>query len=70
MMYCVQARIERETKHGTVSVGLPTFYLDDRVQGIVGVKHAEDIARAIIDPYHNYATLHVSVAENYGLEQV
>ncbi len=29
---------------------IPTFYLDENVQGIVNKDHAEKIARTIIDP--------------------
>ena len=55
-MYAITAHVEtrtinpgRETAwHGTRQV--PTFYLDETVQGITGPAHAVSIARTIIDP--------------------
>ena len=69
MVYCIQATIECETAHGSASIGIPTFYLDDRVQGIVSTRHAEQIARDIICPFGEVA-VHVTAYPNYRLEQV
>jgi hypothetical protein len=49
LLYAVEARVTETAKDGWQSnYGLPTFYLDARVQGIVDVAHAERIARNIL----------------------
>jgi hypothetical protein len=51
-MWAIQARLIRF--HGQELEGardLPTFYLDERVQGILTEAHAVEVARTIIDPY-------------------
>jgi hypothetical protein len=50
-MYAVQARIVREQDGWTSTTHLPTFYLDERVQGILDEDHAARIARSILDPF-------------------
>lgn len=47
-MWAIQANIVRETPTGTTSRQVPTFYLDERVQGIVDEKHAKEIAKGIL----------------------
>lgn len=49
--------------HGTVDV--PTFYLDERVQGIMTSHHAENVARQIIDPLNTIPRdrLHISTVK-------
>lgn len=41
---------------------LPTFYLDPSVQGIMDETHAKIIARAIVDPYHIYHNVELTIA--------
>lgn len=48
-MYSVMASQETKTPDGYTRVEhLPTFYLDENVQGIVSVEHAEKIAKDIV----------------------
>lgn len=49
---------------GWASNGLqiPTFYLDPSVQGIVDETHAKIIARSIVDPYHIYHLVEITIA--------
>jgi hypothetical protein len=54
-MYAITATVETvkigsgDTEwHGSVQV--PTFYLDENVQGIIHEAHAASIARRVIDP--------------------
>ena len=54
-MYAITASIDYVVPgewHGTRH--LPTFYLDERVQGITSEGHAEMIARDILDPFGMY----------------
>lgn len=65
--YAVQCQVVSETKdsNGTVwtsSNGVPTFFLDIDVQGIVSDEHAESIARKVVDPLGLAKEVHVSVA--------
>lgn len=65
--YVVQAQVVNETTdaHGQVwtsSTGVPTFFLDIDVQGIVNDEHAEQIARKVVDPLGVAKEVHVSVA--------
>jgi hypothetical protein len=62
-MWAIQARVirfhGRELTAG--SRDLPTFYLDERVQGIQTERHAIEVARMIIDPYSLAAEDDVSI---------
>lgn len=50
-MYAITATISGTNTEGwEFSCGLPTFYLNANVQGIMNEAHAEKIARAILDP--------------------
>lgn len=49
-MYQIQGRITYQDGIWEGSVGIPTFFLDRGVQGIVNVSHALDIAAKVIDP--------------------
>lgn len=42
---------------------MPTFYLDESVQGIVSEDHARRIAKHILDPYGMYEELHVTAVK-------
>lgn len=47
--YAITAQYEHTTPDGyTGSRQIPTFYLDDRVQGIMSEQHAVSIARDIL----------------------
>ena len=46
MIYCITATVERKG----ITSQLPTFYLDNRVQGIMNEAHARFIAEEIINP--------------------
>lgn len=61
-MYAVMAIIGRKIPDGSWPLRqVPTFYLDESVQGIVSAEHAEQIAREVIDPFRQYE-VHVTVA--------
>ena len=48
-MYAVTATVETEGKGGYSGVRqIPTFYLDERVQGIVSEEHARKVALDIL----------------------
>ncbi len=53
-MYAITASIEYTDGIWTSTRHLPTFYLDERVQGITSAGHAEMIARDILDPFGMY----------------
>lgn len=49
-MYAITAQIEHTTADGwTGSTGVPTFYLDERVQGILNSEDAINVAREILN---------------------
>lgn len=51
-MYAVTGTITNTTADEWMTTRqVPTFYLDEAVQGIVSAEHAERIARSIIDPF-------------------
>lgn len=60
--YAVNAQVVTEEDGWTSSIGVPTFYLDVDVQGIVSDDHAERIARRVVDPLGLAKEVHVSVA--------
>jgi hypothetical protein len=50
-MYAVQAQVHIENKDGwSGSHQVPTFYLDENVQGFLDEDGAKRVARRIIDP--------------------
>lgn len=49
-MYAITATVTREQNGWTCTRQVPTFYLDERAQGITDSEHAYRIAREIIDP--------------------
>ena len=60
MIYVCAATVERKDGNGTITMQLPTFFLDSRVQGIVDEAHAEFIAIEIINPCRlNNVKVHV-----------
>ena len=56
MLYCITAvAVEKTDRGGEASGGqivhlVPTFVLDDQVQGIIDVGHAEQIAKDVVNP--------------------
>lgn len=60
MLYSVTANVTRKTPEGETTKGIPTFLLDDRIQGITGVVHAEQIAMGILNPFED-TSLNVSM---------
>ena len=51
--YCIQATVtETDTQGWVLSRQLPTFFLNANVQGILGEKDAENIARRILGVYN------------------
>ena len=63
-MYAVTAVVEYRDEHGNLrSHSLPTFYLDERVQGIVNEEHAERIALDSIDPGKTLLKVNMSVSK-------
>jgi hypothetical protein len=62
MIYACTGTIERAEQWGVLTHQLPTFYLDDRVQGIVDDMHAKAIAEEIVDPFKlNNVTVNMHV---------
>lgn len=52
MLWRVQANIVRKDKDGwNVSRQIPTFFLDEDIQGIVSAEHAKKIAEDIINTF-------------------
>lgn len=49
-MYAISAHITHTTDGWEGSRGTPTFYLDERVQGIMSEEHAVTIAKDVINP--------------------
>ena len=49
MTYAIHANYSHVTPDGWTGIRqIPTFYLDERTQGIVSESHAADIARSIL----------------------
>lgn len=50
-MYAVSATVTGQTTLGvTTTRQVPTFYLDERVQGLISEDHASRVALDVIDP--------------------
>ena len=61
---CVSNRTSKDRYGFLATRQLPTFYLHENVQGIVDEKHAETIAREIINPFNNDdLIMHVSAVK-------
>ena len=60
MQYLISASVSRTVDGWTSTHSLPTFLLDDRVQGIVSADHAERIARRMLVDVSNGADIVVS----------
>lgn len=59
-MYAITASVHTQQGEWKGVRHLPTFYLDENVQGIVSEEHAAKIARDIINPLGT-VTMHVEV---------
>lgn len=54
-MYVISATIKIKDKNGyTKIIQIPTFYLNEDVQGIINVEHARAIAMQVINPMNDY----------------
>jgi hypothetical protein len=60
-MYIVQATLVEKTKNGSITHQIPTFFLEESVQGLVSESHAAKIAESILNPTNNPAyTVHAT----------
>lgn len=67
-MYAIQAQIEIKEAPWTRSHQVPTFYLDENVQGILNEDGAVKIALEVLDPTGNlrdspYHTFHITAGK-------
>lgn len=66
MKWIVQGQAVRVVDGWRCSAQIPTFFLDDEIQGFSippDESRVERVARAIIDPFHVCESVHVSVAK-------
>jgi len=49
-MWTIQATAIHKTEKGDRAISIPTFFLDENVQGILNEGHAIAIAESIINP--------------------
>lgn len=49
-MWTIQAVVLVKDAGGERAIAVPTFYLDEKVQGITGETHARQLAEEIINP--------------------
>ena len=65
-LYIVQAQVVNETADGwQSSVGVPAFFLDKDLLGIIHVEHAKQIARNVVDPLGEAKEVHLSIAPDF-----
>jgi hypothetical protein len=50
-LWVIQANVVRTDGQWTSSTGVPTFYLDPDIQGILTAEHACRVAMGILDPF-------------------
>lgn len=62
-MYAITATVETRDREWTGSKQIPTFYLDERVQGIVNEEHAVRIAFDILTAVNAPAALHITAVK-------
>lgn len=55
MMYAVSVIVTTEKDGWTCAVGVPTFFLDSNVQGIVSESHAQEIATSMFTRLGHFA---------------
>lgn len=53
-MYAITATFTRQEGEWSSTRQVPTFYLDERVQGILNEAGAVKVARTIVDPLGQY----------------
>jgi hypothetical protein len=58
-MYAVSATIVRDHEGWRAVRQLPTFYLDENVQGFTSEEGAERIALALLDPFNQFYSVDV-----------
>ena len=63
MRYRITAQVVRTREGWTSSVGVPTFFLDADVQGIVHAAHAAQIARRMLQALAPDAKIHGSAID-------
>lgn len=64
-MYQIQARVKKflvNDRWNELSIGIPTFFLDENVQGIISEEHCQDIVKNMLNPFDDdnvivYATI-------------
>ena len=59
-MYQIQGQIVYQDGEWEGSVGIPTFFLDEDIQGIVNVSHALEIAANVVDPLRKSKEIHLT----------
>ena len=50
VMFQIQGYVVEGTETNRITRGIPTFFLHQDVQGIMGVEHAEVIAEGMLNP--------------------
>ncbi len=65
-MWAISATVKDFTDYDLEVNQIPTFYLDENVQGIVNENHAESIAKDIINPTRNPLIQVIVTAVNVG----
>ena len=62
-MYAITVNIVMREGNWNRCGSLPTFYLDENVQGITDERHAEMIARTIVDPLGRYDECYIQAVK-------
>lgn len=71
MLYAVHAVVNRKMGEGTVTIQVPTFYLDSNTQGIVDVGHASRIAHSMLESINPAARVHaVALAHSADTDSI
>jgi hypothetical protein len=66
-MWTIQGTATYETSTGSITRQIPTFFLDESVQGIVDKNHAIRIAKGMLNPFAlPDITLHVYAAKSFN----
>jgi hypothetical protein len=53
MFYVITASVTEETEEGSITRQIPTFILNEDIQGITNHEHAKNIAETVINPTKN-----------------
>lgn len=63
-MWAVSATVSvKEQSGSTWAIQIPTFYLDENVQGIVSESQVEKIAHSIINPLKADMEIHLTICK-------